>query len=176
MRLVFRTVSVQRKRLTRVLARIAILVAGGVFIVWYAGHRPIARHNASLKAAIGQASLVEITVTPRLAQDGFLLPVEPPLIISGRSDIDRMLGHFKLPWHQRASGLFHQCAGHLRLRIVMPDSSEHLVRYDHGNGIYPIARKDEFPGFCHLPEDACAFLNGYFASLGYSADDLGINE
>ena len=168
--------TLQRKRLARLLARMAILVAGVVLIVWYAGHRPIARHNAALESAIGQAARVEITVTPRLAQDGYLLPAEPPVVITDRSGIDRMLGHFKLPWHQRATGLFHKCAGHLRLRIVMPDSTEHLVRYDHGNGIYPIAKKDEFPGFCHLPEDACTFLNGYFRSLGYSAEDLGINE
>lgn len=172
----FRSVTIQRKRLTRVLARIAILVSGGVLIFWYAGHRPIARHNAALESAVGQASRVEITITPRLAQDGFLLPAAPPVVISDRSDIDRMLGHFKLPWHQRATGLFHKCAGHLRLRIVMPDSTEHLVRYDHGNGIYPIAKKDDFPGFCYLPENACAFLNGYFGSLGYSAEDLGISE
>lgn len=154
----------------------AILVVGAIFAFWYSGHRPIARHNASLQAAIGNASRVEINVTPRLAQDGSLLPAEPPVVITDRTEIDRMLAPFKLPWRLRATGLTHACAGHLRLRIVMPDSTDYLVRYDHGNGIYPIARKDEFPGFSHLPEDACTFLNGYFSSLGFSADDLGISE
>jgi hypothetical protein len=104
--------------------------------------------------------------------------VQPCLgfLLVPRFGIDRMLGHLRLPWHQRASGLSHECGGHLRLRFVMPDSTEHLVRYDHGNGIYPIAKEDKFRGFCYLPEDACAFLNGYFASLGYSSDDLGISE
>lgn len=165
-----------RKKSFRILMSLVLLAAGGILAGWFSGHRPIARHNASLQAAIGQASRVEITVTPRLAQDGYLLPAKPPVVITDRTEIGRMLTPFKLPWHLRATGLFHKCAGHLRLRIVMSDSTEHLVRYDHGNGIYPIARKDEFQGFCHLPEDACVFLNSYFGSLGFSADDLGISE
>jgi hypothetical protein len=155
---------------------LVLLAAGAILAFWYSGHRPIARHNASLQAAIGKASRVEITVTPRYGEDGLELPAKPPVVITDRTEIDRMLSHFKLPLHLRATGLFHECGGHLRLRIVMPDSTEHGLRYDHGNGIYPIAKTNELPGFCHLPKNACAFLNGYFASLGYSADDLGIGE
>jgi hypothetical protein len=129
-----------------------------------------------IDAAIGQASRVEITITPRYGPDGSELPGRPPVVITDRTEIDRMLAPFKLPLHLRASGLFHECGGHLRLRIVMPDSTEHALQYDHGNGIYPIAGGDELPGFCHLPDEACAFLNSHFGSLGFSADDLGISE
>ncbi len=165
-----------RTRSFKILVPLAVLAAGAILVFWYAGHRPIARHNAALESAIGQASRVEITLTPRYGEDGHELPARPPVVMTDRMAIDQMLGRFKLPWHLRATGLTHECGGHLRLRIVMPDSTEHGLRYDHGNGIYPIAGKDEFPGFCHLPEDACDFLNSYFGSLGFSADDLGISE
>lgn len=166
----------KRKRLFRALALSAALAASTILFVWYSGHRPIAYHNASLQAAIGEASRVEITLTPRWGLDGREIPGKVPLIITNRSKIDQMLRHFKLPWYQRASGLSHECSGHLRLSIVMPDSTRHSIRYDHGNGIYPISMGDDFPGFCHLPDEACAFLNGYFGSLGYSHDELGISE
>ena len=117
-----------RKRSFRILMSLALLAAGAILATWFSGHRPIARHNDSLQAAIGQASRVEITVTPRLAQDGYLLPAKPPVVITDRTEIDRMLTQFKLPWHLRATGLFHECGGHLRLRIVMPDSNAHALQ------------------------------------------------
>lgn len=166
----------KRKRLFRALALSAAIAAGTILFVWYSGHRPIASHNVSIEAAIGKASRVEIKLTPRWGLDGREIPGKAPMIITDRSEIDQMLLHFKLPWYQRASGLSHECGGHLRLSIVMPDSTRHALQYDHGNGIYPISKGDDYPGFCHLPDEACAFLNTYFGSLGYSHDELGISE
>ena len=142
----------------------------------YQGHRPIAYHNNLLRSAIGSATRVELTLVPQWAQDGSLRPVKPAVVVTDRSEIDRMLGDFQLPWHQRASGSFHKCAGHLKIKIVTPDSVHHSIKYDHGNGIYPISAGDDSPGFCNLPGDTCSRLNRYFFSLGFTGRDLGLSE
>lgn len=164
----------------RVRARIVTIIAAlGVvaFLAFaWAGHRPIAYHNACLRSAIGTATSIELSLVPQYDRAGWIIPPAPPVVVTQGAEIDRVLRHFQLPWHQRASGLFHECAGLLRVKITLPGSARHTVRYDHGNGIYSISRRDDSPGFCDLPEAACRDLNRYFHSLGYSNNDLGIGE
>jgi hypothetical protein len=166
----------RKKRIAKALGVFTIVCVGAVSVFWYLGHRPIDYHNSILRAAIGSATQVELSIVPKYGPDGYLLESEPPIFINDRSEIDRMLRNFELPWHLRASERFHECDGHLVVRIRMPDTTDYKIQYDHGKGIYPIYLEEDFPGFCDLSDDACADLNRYFFTLGFSRDDLGLSN
>ena len=92
-------------------------------------------------------------------------------------EIVEILNHLKLPWSTRASGAVHNCAGQLRIKIIMPTVPSYDVQYDHGIGIYPIdAGGDNSPGFCDLPKTSSKYLNAYFTKLGYSTEQIGIHR
>jgi hypothetical protein len=155
---------------------LGILSAVSLVCYWYFGHRPIAYHNDRIRSAIGNAIALEISLVPQIGAGGEFVESKPPKRITDRSQVDKVLRGFILPWYARASGKFHECGGHLEVRIERPDSTSHLVRFDHGNGIYPIDQGDQSPGFSQLSDSACSFLVDYFVSLGYSRRDLGMDK
>ncbi len=168
------TWKMNRTRIIKLLCVFFTLGISALAIFWFSGHRPLANHNSRLHSAIGHASRLELRIDPRYGPDGTSIVWSKPVVtITDRSEIDRTLRNFELPWYQRASGRFHECDGHLRITIVMPDASECLIRYDHGKGIYPISTGGDSPGFSELPLKACSKLNSYFNSIGYSNRDLG---
>ena len=162
-----------KKRLVHKLFVIAIICILATVAFWYSGHRPIAYHNNHLEELIGRATRMELSLVPQYGQDGSLLESEPPVVINDRAEIDKILHHFELPWHLRASNRFHECGGHFIVRVIMQDSKEYKIRYDHGKGIYPIYSKVN-PGFCELTVQSCDELNKIFKGMGFSNRDLGI--
>ena len=101
-----------KNRIAKALGLVAILCAIAGIAFWYLGHRPIAYHNESLHDLIGTANQVELSLAPQYGADGQLLDSDPPLVITGRSEIDQILRCCELPWHLRASNRFHECGGH----------------------------------------------------------------
>jgi hypothetical protein len=144
------------------------------FIFWATGHPPIAYHNRCVKNAIGNSTSIEISIVPELTGDGTPPITKPSIFVTDRKEIDQMLSHFILPWHQRNSKSMHECDGHLVIKVMMPDSTVFNIRYDHGNGIYPIDDGDDFVGFIHLSKSACSELNKYFLSKGITNRNIGI--
>jgi hypothetical protein len=165
----------KKQSLIQTLGGIAIIGILATIAFWHSGHRPIAYHNDNLEDLIGSAIRLELSLVPKYGQDGSLLESEPPVFINDRAEIDKILQYFELPWHLRASNRFHECGGHFIVRVIMPDAREYKIRYDHGNGIYPLY-SNENPGFCDLPVQACDELNKIFKSMGFSSRDLGISE
>lgn len=145
-------------------------------ILWAIGHPPIANHNRNIKRAIGSATNLEISIVPRLTGDGTPPITKPSVFVTNRQEIDEMLSHFILPWHLRNSKRMHECDGNLVIKVTMPDSTKFSIRYDHGNGIYPIDDGDDFVGFTDLPKSACSELNKYFLSKGITHRDIGISD
>ena len=164
----------RKKKVARLLGFAAVLLAVVLTVFWYVGHRPIAYHNRTLRNLIGSATQIELSLVPQYGADGYLLESDPPIVLTNRSEIDRVLHCFELPWHLRASDRFHECAGHLVVRVRASSSDEYKIRYDHGKGIYPIHLEEDFPGFCDLPVESCRELNKTFNALGFSDTDLGI--
>ena len=164
----------KKHRIAKVSGGFAILCTVAMVVFWYVGHRPIAYHNDTLRHLIGSAVRMELSIVPQYGPDGRLLESDPPIVITDRSEIDRILRRFELPWHLRASNRFHECSGHLVVVVTMPGSQQHKIQYDHGKGLYPIYLEDSFPGFCDLPAEACNELNEIFFGLGFSSRDLGI--
>lgn len=164
-----------KKRLVHTLGVIASIGILAIVAFWYSGHRAIAYHNDQLEDLIGHATRMELSLVPQYGLDGSLLDSDPPVVINDRAEIDKILHHFDLPWHLRASNRFHECGGHFIVRVIMLDSKEYKIQYDHGKGIYPIYSKVN-PGFCELPLQACVELNKIFKDMGFSSRDLGISE
>ena len=167
-----------RRNPVKLVRRLGFLLLVGLIALgvrWFVGNRPIAYHNASVRYALGEAVRIEIEVIPRLKNDGTPEEVADPIRVTSRSEMDELLRQFELPWQMVETGTFHMCSGHLNVRVFMPDSSEYLIRYDHGKGIYPIAGDEENPGFCELSEETCGSLNSYFFSKGLDRRALGIS-
>ena len=158
-----------RKRLLIGIGCAAILCVA-VILHWFRGHRPIAYHNECIRSAIEAATRIELSSIPQSQHQ------PKAVIVTNREEIVELLNHLKLPRSMRASGLAHECAGHLRIKIIMPMPPNYDVQYDHGIGIYPIDAGHKNPGFCNLPGKACEYLNDYFAKLGYDSAELGIHE
>jgi len=165
-----------RKRLLARIGAGAILCVGAT-LYWYLGHRPIAFHNECIRSAIEAAVRIEVsTKRQTAAPDGTAQPRAKEATVTNREEIVGMLNHLKLPWSMRASRKSHECAGHLRIKIIMPNLPNYDVQYDHGIGIYPVHAGRDNPGFCHLPEESCDYLNHYFTQLGYDKGDLGMHR
>jgi len=163
-------------RIIRSSVILAVVAAAVLGSYWYFGHRPIAYHNDKIRSAICNAIDLEISLVPQIVEGGEFVESKPPMRITDRSQVDKVLRSFILPWHAQASGKVHECSGHMMITIKMPDSTSHLVRFDHGNGIYPIDQGDESPGFSKLSDSACSYLVDYFISQGYSRRDLGMDK
>jgi hypothetical protein len=148
----------------------AAILCGAETVHWYRGHRPIAYHNDCIRSAIQTAVRIEVSSIPQAP------PPPKVVIVTNREDIVGMLNRLKFPWSTSASEVAHSCAGHLRIKIIMPTLPNYELQYDHGIGIYPIDGGRYNPGFCDLPKQSCEYLNAYFTKLGYSRDQLGIHE
>ena len=166
----------KKHRIIKIVGTLSLLGILGYLFVGYLKHRPIHYHNQCLSTAIGNATRVKISHTPQMGADGNFIENKPAITLTNRAEIDQLLGHFILPWHQRASGSFHECGGHLLILIEMPDTSEFLIRYDHGKMIYPIHSGKKSSGIANLPTLTCRELNSYFQTLGYSLKELGVSE
>jgi hypothetical protein len=165
-----------KKRAVYVWRLMAILGIALAATYWYVGHRPLAYHNKELRAALASASHVEITLAPLLGPDGLFLESKPPLRITDRAEMDRLLRAFALPWHARSSGLFHECGGNVVITIHRADSTTQTIRFDHGKMFYPIQEADQYPGYCPLSDDDRTFLVEYFLAKGYSQKELGMSQ
>ncbi len=163
----------KKSSLIRTIASLVILAVMAALVFWYVGHRPIAYHNSTLRSLIGSASQLEVSRAPHFGADGLLVEPAAAVIITDRSEIDRILRCFELPLSRRASGLFHECGGHLVIRIKSPEGTESVIRYDHGKMFHPISKEGEYPGYCHLPVETCQELNGIFIVRGFSQRDIG---
>ena len=159
-----------RKRLLVGFVSAAILCAAAT-LHWYRGHRPIVYHNECIRSAIAAAVRIQVSNIPQAQDDR-----PKDVTVTNREEIVGILRHLQLPWTMRASGVAHACAGHLRIKIIMPTLSNYDVQYDHGIGIYPIDAGRDNPGFCDLPEESCEYLNAYFTKLGYNREQLGMHE
>jgi hypothetical protein len=155
---------------------IAILAIVLTVTYWHVGHRPLAYHNKQIRAALASASHVEITLAPLLGPDGLFLESKPPLRITDRAEMDRLLRAFVVPWHVRSSGLFHECGGNVVITIYLSDSTTQIIRFDHGKMFYPIQEADQYPGACSLSDDDRNFLVEYFLAKGYSRKELGMSQ
>jgi hypothetical protein len=67
----------------------------------------------------------------------------------------------------------HPCIGHLSINIITKNNI-FLLSYDHGSGMYPIARKGKSPSFVDMDTDICKEINKYFMSVGFSEEEIGI--
>ena len=159
-----------RKRLLVGLGSAAILCAAAT-LHWYRGHWPIVYHNECIRSAIAAAVRIQVSNIPQAQDDR-----PKDVTVTNREEIVGILRHLQLSWTMRASGVAHACAGHLRIKIIMPTLSNYDVQYDHGIGIYPIDAGRDNPGFCDLPEESCEYLNACFTKLGYNREQLGIHE
>ena len=163
----------------RLIKSVGLFLLLGFFVYLFVGylkHRPIDYHNQRLSSAISNATQVKLSLTPQLGSDGIFIERTPAITLTDRTEIDHLLSHFMLSWHQRASELFHECGGHIKIAIVMPDTSEFLIPYDHGKFIYPIHGSKYSSGYVNLPKNTCSELNRYFQALGYSLKELGISD
>lgn len=165
-----------KKRAVKVWRLMAILGIALAVTYWYVGHRPLAYHNRQLRAALASASHLEISLAPLLGPDGLFLESKPPLRITDRAEMERLLRAFALPWYVRSSRLFHECGGHIVITIYLPDSTNRIIRFDHGKMFYPIQEADEYPGYCPLSDDDRNFLVEYFLAKGYSREEMGMSR
>ena len=156
----------------RIIAVMAVLAA---LVFWYRGHRPIAYHNKCLRSAIGHCIRVELTLAPSFDANGVFTEHDPAKILTDREEMDQLLNHFILPLHERGSDKYHECLGHLKINVVMPNTTEYRIHYDHGDRIYPISQ-DSNPGYSTLPDATRGKLNSYLQSLGFSPAELGLKE
>lgn len=154
----------------------AVATGLGIGVRWYSGHTTIRYHNQCLRLAQDAALRIDVTsIGTDIEPVTIINKPSRKVTVTDRAEISQLLQKFRLPWYTLDPGVGHECAGNLRIRIVMPDAHDYHFQYDHGVGIYPIHDGNRYSGFVYLPPGNCAFLNQYFRSLGYDADEIGRN-
>jgi hypothetical protein len=157
---------------------VALAICASVFsLLWYQGNRPIAYHNRCIDLAMDSATRIDIIpIAVEFNPDGSTKSNFRIVSVTENKEIKQLLERLKLPWHMTASGAFHKCGGHIGMMIVIPDSPDFEIHYDHGEGIYPIAAKGLSSGFATLPEQDCSFLNNRLNALGFTNQELGLSH
>lgn len=129
----------------------------------------IGYHNRCLRQAITGKTVVDIKCKA-LVRPGY---TPRRVKITDRDTIAWLLSRLRIKRSLLVTTYEHACGGHLAITIRTA-KGEYSLSYDHGQGIYPIAREGENPGFIDLDPKVCSELNAYFQSLGYTRVELGL--
>jgi len=150
------------------------LVGAGVVILaslCFAPSSGVSLHNSILRQCRSQDIEIKIQCRSSVDRGAFSKTVK----VTEKHRQEWLLSRFMINRAPLFSGGVHACYGHLVITITTPDAT-HSIRYDHGNGIYPITDGARRTGFIDLESSVCAELNQYFRSVGFSDAELGISD
>jgi len=132
-------------------------------------HPELIYHNDTISAC--KDSVVEIVVKC-VAAEGEESP--KAIRISERVNMLQILDSLIVDDLNHQLDLVHGCRGHLEIEIKTKDEIFH-VQYDHGSGIYPIMKNEQFVGFIKLSSKRYEALNSLFLRLGFTKQEIGID-
>ena len=147
---------------------VLLLILFAVILMYVTNYLDIAYHNECLKSALDDVTRIHIenkAIDPAMQTKSYTI-----------NEKEEMIWLIKrLSLKQTFSGKIttHACIGHLSINIITKNNN-FLLSYDHGKGMYPIARKGKSPSFVYMESDICKELNKYFMSVGFSEEEIGI--
>ena len=152
------------------------ILIGIIIFIWlvppyWVNYVAIAHHNRCLKDARMDCSQIQIRCKAYLP-GGYSPKVVP---ITDQEKIIWVLERLRVTQRLRGSRMYHDCSGHLEICFKSSDS-EYVIRYDHGDGLYPPARPGDRPGFLQLETQACSELNSYLRAVGFTDDEMGLES